>query len=209
MIEFVPAGGSKPAFRFRRNRSSHSYDHELVEPMSTAICIVFGVWFGAQVLAQLPSPRFRLRPPPSIRHLLPRWHFFAPKPIQGDFIVRYRTAAVSEDFRGRWTMVSGYPSRRLHHTLIFPGRRAHRALFECCRQITVMHRRKQVSSQLAILLSPAYMLLLEHVSAVSGVGEHEKLQFRIEVSKRTDSGSERRLVAFQSLVHQSLLTSIQ
>jgi hypothetical protein len=174
--------------------------------MPTVICVVFGVWFAAQVLAQLPSPRFRLRPPALVRHLLPRWHFFAPKPIQGDFIVRYRTAAVDEDFGNRWTVVPGYPSRRLHHALIFPGRRAHRALFECCRQVTIIARRKQAHAQFSLLLSPAYMLLLEHVSAVSGVGEHEKLQFRIEVSKRMDSGTEKRFVAFQSLVHQNLLT---
>ncbi len=174
--------------------------------MSTVICVIFGAWFGAQLLAQLPNGRGRLRTPASVRHFLPRWHFFAPKPIQGDFIVCYRTAAVDEDFGGHWTTVPGYPPRRLHQALIFPGRREHHVLFECCRQITAISRKKE-ASQLAMLLSPGYTLLLEHVSAVSGVGEHEKLQFRIDVVRYTESGSERRSVAFQSLAHQSLLTS--
>ena len=174
--------------------------------MAVVVCVIFGVWFGAELLGQLPDGRLRLRPPASIRHLVPRWHFFAPKPIQGDFIVCYRTAAVDADFAGQWHPVAGYPPRQLRHALIFPRRRAHHALFECCRQITTVSRRTQ-ASQLALLLSPGYMLLLEHVSAVSGVGKDEKLQFRILVSQWTDAGSERRIVAFQSLVHQSLLSS--
>ena len=80
-----------------------------------------------------------------IGHLLPGWNFFAPKPIQGDFAVWYRSWGASVDDRGevveasstQWRELEGIERRRLTDASVSvnPARYTRKSIFSCCMAI--------------------------------------------------------------------------
>ena len=87
-----------------------------VAPVMLTIAVVglLGAWFVTTAIVQYPNPVGRwLRAHDPTGHLLPGWNFFAPKPIQGDFAVWYRSWGAMVDGLGEVVDASSTQWREL------------------------------------------------------------------------------------------------
>ena len=112
--------------------------------LTIAVVGLLGGWFVMTAIVQYPNPIGRwLRAHDPIGHLLPGWNFFAPKPIQGDFAVWYRSWGATVDGRGevvqasstQWRELEGIERRRLTDAAVNPGRYTRKSIFSCCMAI--------------------------------------------------------------------------
>jgi len=187
-----------------------------VAPLTVAVAGVLACWFLMTVIVQLPFSRCRrLRRYDPAGHLLPGWNFFAPKPVQADFAVWYRSWAscandlgeVPGDGSSAWLELAGISERRVTDAAVNPGRYARKTIFTCCERIAVMLRdercRPDDAADLpadAILMSLPYLLLLTKVSALCATAV--AVQFRIDVI-RHQRGTPLARTVFRSAVHRA------
>jgi hypothetical protein len=175
--------------------------------MAITISALFAAWMALAVAVQLPSsPLRRARNLGVLGNLIPAWNFFAPRPAQGDFEVRYRTgvrlrpkAADTE-----WKLLDSWGDRHPLQLIFYPDRRSKHALFGCCSRI-VKSIRRNGSSQMKVMVSAPYLLILAHASAQAAKGD--EIQFRIDfVSRRPDRSGQTAGIAqkivFQSAIHR-------
>jgi hypothetical protein len=191
-----------------------------VTVFTIAVIGVLGVWFLMTAVVQLPFKRGKgIRRYDPIGHLLPGWNFFAPKPIQADFAVWYRSWESYDEDRDEvldagsmaWRELAGIEQRRFTDAVLNPGRYTRKSIFTCCARIAATMRRtsyrpgdRQDLPPDAILMSLPYLLLAEKVSSLS---RHAvAVQFRIDVV-RHDGGIARASTLFRSAVHQVYPTS--
>jgi hypothetical protein len=185
-----------------------------VSPLAIAVVAALGAWFAMTAIVQLPWAAARsIRRFDPTGHLLPGWNFFAPKPVQGDFAVYYRSwpdydgddevlEAGSED----WQELAGIEQRRIGDTVVNPGRYTRKSIFTCCMGIVkaVEHlsydaEREPDHPPDAILMSLPYLLLAEKVTSLAC--ESVAVQFRVDVI-RYDDGVAIPNTVFRSAVHR-------
>ena len=184
-------------------------------PLTIAVIAVLAVWFALTAIVQLPSKRARSvrRLDPS-GHLLPGWNFFAPKPIQADFAVWFRSwdgyspgcEEVVQAAGGEWSELAGIEQRRLSDTVVNPGRYTRKSIFTCCTSIARAVRRLDYRPgdepdhpPDAIMISLPYLLLAEKVSSMCAGAV--AMQFRIDVVDYHGSAP-RASTIFRSAVHR-------
>ena len=156
----------------------------------------------------------RLRRYDPAGHLLPGWNFFAPKPVQADFAVWYRSwescendlGEVPEDGSSAWLELAGIHERRMSDAAVNPGRYTRKTIFTCCERIAAMLRDERCRPADPaglpadmIIMSLPYLLLLTKVSALCG--QAVAVQFRIEVV-RHEGGMPHARTVFRSAVHR-------
>lgn len=175
--------------------------------MAIAISGIFSAWLVLTVAVQFPAfPLRKTRYLGVLGNLIPAWHFFAPRPPQGDYEVWYRTVTQFEGVLRvtEWRMLDGCGPRQPTQLFVYPSRRSKHALQACCTRI-VKATRRGVSNQLKVMISAPYLLLLAHIAAQANSGED--IQFRIDfVSSRPDrsrpQGRSASTTLFQSPIHQ-------
>lgn len=183
--------------------------------LTIAVIGILGAWFLLTAIVQLPSARIkRIRRYDPVGHLLPGWNFFAPKPIQADFAVWYRTWTswaedrdeVLETGSTAWRELAGIEKRRFTDALVNPGRYTRKSIFTCCSRLAAAMRRAGLTPAEApglppdaIMLSLPYLLLAEKVSSLSAPAV--AVQFRIDVVRHDGAGG-RAFTMFHSAVHQ-------
>lgn len=183
--------------------------------LTIAVVGVLATWFVMTAIVQLPSSLGRrLRSYDPIGHLLPGWNFFAPKPIQGDFAVWYRSWATAEPGRDDlpeaastgWLELEGIERRRITDGLVNPGRYTRKSIFSCC--TAVVRALKQLGYEQgggpalppdALMMSLPYLLLTEKVT--DRCRDSVAVQFRIDVIDYVH-GRPRSRTAFRSAVHR-------
>lgn len=184
-------------------------------PLTVAVIAVLAFWFLMTVIVQVPFGRCRrLRRYDPVGHLLPGWNFFAPKPVQADFAVWYRSwescvndlGEVPEDGSSTWLELAGISERRITDAVVNPGRHTRKTIFTCCERIAVMLRDERFrSTDLAglpadaIIMSLPYLLLLTKVTALCT--NSVAVQFRIDVIGHARGTAHARSV-FRSAVHR-------
>ena len=183
--------------------------------LTIAVVGVLGAWFLMTAIVQLPFARGRrLRRYDPVGHLLPGWNFFAPKPIQADFAVWYRSWEATDSDREEvldaastdWRELEGIERRRISDGVLNPGRYTRKSIFTCCTSIVkaIKHLNYQPASggdhpPNALMMSLPYLLLTEKVTDLcrSSVA----VQFRIDVIAY-ERGTARASTAFRSAVHR-------
>jgi hypothetical protein len=183
--------------------------------LAIAVVGVLGAWFAMTAIVQLPWSRARrLRHYDPVGHLLPGWNFFAPKPIQGDFAVWYRSwnstdrdcEEVIDAGSTGWRELEGIERRRISDGLVNPGRYTRKSIFSCCTAVVraVKHLGYEPGTGPdhppdALMMSLPYLLLTEKVSQLCRGSV--AVQFRIDVIgyHRGDAQS---YTAFRSAVHR-------
>src|ERR1700735_5385266 len=112
--------------------------------LTIAVVGALGAWFVMTAIVQYPNPLGRrLRAYAPIGHLLPGWNFFAPKPIQGDFAVWYRSWSSTDRDREEvldagstdWRELEGIERRRIADGVVNPGRYTRKSIFSCATAI--------------------------------------------------------------------------
>lgn len=186
-----------------------------MSPLTIAVIAALGAWFAMTAIVQLPWTAARsLRRFDPTGHLLPGWNFFAPKPVQGDFAVYYRSwpgyddgDEVLEAGADDWQELAGIEQRRLSDMLVNPGRYTRKSIFTCCTGIVkaVEHlgydaEREPDHPPDAILMSLPYLLLAEKVTSLAAGSV--AVQFRVDVI-RYDDGVAIPNTVFRSAVHRA------
>lgn len=176
--------------------------------MTAVIIAVFCTWILVIFCVQFPGfPLRKSRYLGVLGHFIPAWHFFAPKPPQGDVIVLYRTIHQTDSVpqTTEWHVLEGWGSRRPTQLLIYPNRRAKHVLLHCCTRI-IRLRRVPGSDLLKVIISAPYLLLLSYITAQ--VEDDAHVQFRIDFvssypnrSLTPESSASRTI--FQSPLHRS------
>lgn len=182
--------------------------------LTVAVVAVLGAWFVMTAIVQLPSARARrLRRYDPTGHLLPGWNFFAPKPIQGDFAVWYRSWESTDQDREEvvdagstaWQELAGIEQRRLTDAAVNPGRYTRKSIFTSC--TAIVRAMKHLGYRPgegpdhppdALMMSLAYLLLAEKVTALCQ--NSVAVQFRIDVIGY-EQGRAQSHTAFRSAVH--------
>jgi hypothetical protein len=182
--------------------------------LTIAVVGALGAWFAMTAIVQYPNPvGRRLRKHDPIGHLLPGWNFFAPKPIQGDFAVFYRSWAATFDGLGEvvetsstdWRELEGIERRRLTDGAVNPGRYTRKSIFSCCMAIVKAMKRlghETATTDLppdAVMMSLPYLLLTEKVT--DRCRDSVAVQFRIDVIGY-NNGRAQSHTAFRSAVHR-------
>lgn len=183
--------------------------------LTIAVVGVLAAWFVMTAIVQYPNPLGRrLRAYDLTGHLLPGWNFFAPKPIQGDFAVWYRSWCASVDDRGevveaqssQWHELAGIEQRRLTDSVLNPGRYTRKSILSCSMAIIKAMKRlgneSRVAADLppdAVIMSLPYLLLTEKVTGKCR--NAVAVQFRIDVIGY-DRGNAQSHTAFRSAVHR-------
>jgi hypothetical protein len=183
--------------------------------LTIAVVAVLATWFVMTAIVQYPNALGRwLRSYDPIGHLLPGWHFFAPKPIQGDFAVFYRAWDATSDDRGEvvqdsatpWRELAGIEQRRLTDGIVNPGRYTRKSIFSCC--MLIIKAMQRLSDRPgagpgvppdAVIMSLPYLLLTEKVTDMCR--DAIAIQFRIDVIGYDDGRAESH-TAFRSAVHR-------
>lgn len=170
--------------------------------MTAVIIAAFCIWILVIFLVQFPGfPLRKSRYLGVLGHFIPAWHFFAPKPPQGDLVVLYRTIHQADSVQQttEWHVLEGWAGRRPTQLLIYPNRRAKHVLLHCCTRIMKL-RRAPGSDLLEVLISAPYLLLLSYITAqVDGDAD---VQFRIDFVSSYPGTSTSRTI-FQSPLHRS------
>ena len=91
--------------------------------------------------------------------LLPEWRFFAPKPGRGDHALLYRDSPDGSTW-GAWTEISVQASRRWHHFIWYPERRAKKALLD---YIAALAARVAATGSEGVEITSPYLALLNFV----------------------------------------------
>jgi hypothetical protein len=168
--------------------------------MGAALLVaVLAGWFAVSAACQL-----RLAPLRAVRRrdplgLIPRWNFFAPRPIVGDLLVQYRGWDAGGP--GPWTDFD-VPARRRLRDAVWPGgRRAKKAAYEAALR-TSHHYRRHPDRPAAIVTSVPYLLLLGRSARLARSTGAAAVQFRIvRVTYRAQPA--RRTPVFRSAVHRT------
>ena len=183
--------------------------------LTIAAVAVLGAWFAMTAVVQLPYARGRrLRHLDPTGHLLPGWNFFAPKPIQGDFAVWYRSWNSTDRDREEvldagstdWRELEGIERRRITDGVVNPGRYTRKSIFSCA--TAIVRAMKHLGYEPvpgadhppdSLMMSLPYLLLTEKVTDLCRGSV--AVQFRIDVIGY-DQGRARSYTAFRSAVHR-------
>jgi hypothetical protein len=183
--------------------------------LAIAAVAVLGAWFVMTAIVQFPHARGRrLRRFDPTGHLLPGWNFFAPKPIQGDFAVWYRSWNSTDRDREEvldagskdWQELEGIERRRITDAVVNPGRYTRKSIFSCCTAIVraIKHLGYDPLAGTdhppdSLMMSLPYLLLTEKVTELCR--DSVAVQFRIDVIGY-DHGRAQSYTAFRSAVHR-------
>jgi hypothetical protein len=172
---------------YESERRAHEGDAKQVTFVLSA---AFFIWFLLIAAVQVPGfPLRKRRYLGVLGHFIPAWHFFAPKPPQGDVAVFYRSVRHMGNARQatEWRRLEGLGGRQSLQLLIYPNRRAKHVLLHCCTQIT--KSRKAPQSNLAkLMISAPYLLLLTHVTDRVNDPDSD-VEFRIDFVRSDPEGS--------------------
>ncbi len=167
--------------------------------MGAALIVgVLAAWFVVSAVCQVRVPRLL-----AIRRfdpigVIPRWNFFAPRPIVGDLVVQYRTWDAGEP--GQWTELD-VPAPRRPLDTVWPGtRRAKKAAFDASARTVALYRRHRERPGVVITSIP-YLLLLGRVTRSAAGDTHKPVQFRIVRITYPDGRAEP-VPIFRSAVHR-------
>ncbi|GHF60359.1 hypothetical protein GCM10010218_47220 [Streptomyces mashuensis] len=136
-----------------------------MDPYETVLAPLLGAWLLLSAIAQLGPVADRL-PEYQRRYdvlgLVPRYHFFAPRPGVHDYhlLVRTRPGGGTGAY-GPWQEIGPRPRRRWWHVLWNPDRRARKQLFDLT---TALTRNDARCEDPATPLSLPYLMVLQHVS---------------------------------------------
>lgn len=158
--------------------------------MTVVLSTVFCIWFLFIAAVQVPGfPLRKRRYLGVLGHFIPAWHFFAPKPPQGDVAVFYRSVRQMGTARQatEWHRLEGLGGRQTMQLVIYPNRRAKHVLLHCCTQITKSGKASQ-SNLAKLMISAPYLLLLTHVTDRVNDPDSD-VQFRIDFVPSDPGGS--------------------
>ncbi|MEU7132152.1 hypothetical protein [Streptomyces sp. NPDC046261] len=149
-----------------------------MDPYESTVTAVLAVWSLLSALAQLGPVAPRLT---AWQHrfdvfgLIPRYHFFAPRPGTHDYHLLIRTRPHGGTF-GAWREVTPGQPRHWWNAVWNPDRRHHKHLFDLG---TTLARTDPGCADPATALSVPYLLVLHHVTTLVEPAEGAQVQFLI------------------------------
>ncbi len=152
-------------------------------------------WFVLTAITQVRVERCQRLRRLDVIGALPGWNFFAPRPISQDFRLHVRVWT-GAGRPGRWRAVPVIESRRLRHAVFNHHRRAKKAFFTMCVDVSRAVATGRYSSA-RIMHMTSYINLLEHASRA--VGPAWGVQFRIVLVSYGPDGSRGRPVVVSAL----------
>lgn len=159
------------------------------------LAAVFGIWFLAICVHQLPITAARQLTTWDPIGLLPVWRFFAPMPGNFDFHLLYRDQ-LADGTITPWTEYRPLLSRSPWSFIWNPDKRQRKALLDLAQEL-VRFQREQSREQL--LLSVPYLVLLNFVSELPRPEPRQGTQFAIMVSRGAAHDEEPQLLFLSSL----------
>ncbi|MFF0292213.1 hypothetical protein ACFYST_03485 [Kitasatospora sp. NPDC004614] len=159
---------------------------------------LFVSWLLATALCQAPSRvQNRLRKA-DVFGLIPRWHFFAPRPGTQDFVLVFRDQASSGSL-SRWREAPRLPVSRLPLCALWnPGRRHTKAMIDIT--VELMNLVVDDRNKKEIELSVPYLALLNHISGLPRLDGECLTQFAL-VATQSSASTEPPEVVFVSSMH--------
>jgi hypothetical protein len=131
--------------------------------MEYGVALLLLLWLLLSAVNQLPLEKITsvLRRV-DLFHLIPRWHFFAPKPAVFDFHFAVRLFAPEGQVIRDWTLISEVPRRTALAALWNPVRRERKMRADAVQSLMrTAHGLDENSQRLAVISLP-YLLLLNH-----------------------------------------------
>lgn len=127
--------------------------------------------------------------------VVPKWHFFAPKPGTRDVFLLHRNTH-SDGAVGVWRTISGMDAFRSPWSFAWnPDKRMRKTLYDAIVTLSSTPREKS-TEQLLLQLSTPYLLLLNHVASLARTSDATGVQFAIMES---EPGGQPRLVLASEL----------
>src|SRR5215211_6592353 len=164
----------------------------------TSLAIFLLVWLAISAICQIPSSLERWLRAHDLLLLIPRWHFFGPKPGTRDFHLLYRDR-LSDGRVLPWREVPPSKPPRWVSAIWNPGRRYNKALHDGTQELT-----KACSSlsdyTAPIKLTVPYIAILNFVSCLPRSYDACDTQFLIMSSDGYDKASKPTTV-FLSAMH--------
>jgi len=138
------------------------------------------VWFGLCVATQFPQDVFQRVRRWDIFHLLPRWSFFAPRPLTSDYHFLYRDSLV-DGTHTDWTEVQFSPPRSsLLSWLWNPEKRQAKAF--CDLVSDLMQHQRLHHDETSIQLAVPYLMLLNYITNLPRSSNWTHTQFMLMTS---------------------------
>ena len=158
------------------------------------VCSLVG-WFVLTAITQVRVERCQRLRRIDVIGALPGWNFFAPRPISQDFRLHVRVWT-GAGRPSRWRAVPVIEARRLRHAVFNHHRRAKKAFFTTCVDVSRAVATGRYSSA-RIMHMTSYINLLEH--ATRAAGPAWGVQFRIVLVSYSADGSRGRPVVVSAL----------
>ena len=128
--------------------------------MELLVAAILAIWLVLSVLNQVNwKPNSAIRRA-DIFHLIPRWHFFAPRPATFDYHFVYRTLSAGHDVVQDWEPILEIPRRTLLSSVWNPTRRLRKLRVDATQALLRSSREKGGGERDIVLLSLPYLLLL-------------------------------------------------
>jgi hypothetical protein len=170
-------------FSFPQSGKSRKGAIKLLSFMDAILAVFVAFWFGLCVATQLPQDVFQRVRRWDLFHLLPRWSFFAPRPLTSDYHFLYRDS-LTDGTHTDWTEVQFSPPRSsLLACLWNPEKRQAKAF--CDLVADLMQHQRIHHDEASIQLAVPYLTLLNYVTHLPRSADWTHTQFLIMTSPGT------------------------
>jgi hypothetical protein len=148
--------------------------------MEYGVAVLLLFWLLLSVVNQLPFEKITsLLRRVDYFHLLPRWHFFAPRPAVFDFHFAVRLFASEGQIAQDWKVISEVPRRTARAAVWNPGRRVRKLRADAVQSLMrTAHALEEDCQRLAVISLP-YLLLLNHACDRSRGENATLIQFAV------------------------------
>ena len=163
-------------FSFQQSGRSKGGAIKLLTLVDAILAVFLAAWLGLCIATQFPQDVFQRMRRWDIFHLLPRWSFFAPRPLTSDYHFLYRDS-LSDGTHTDWTELSFSPPRMaLLASLWNPEKRQAK---EFCDLVSDLMQHQRVHDETSIQLTVPYLMLLNYVTHLPRSADWTHTQFMI------------------------------
>src|SRR5438105_3016208 len=152
----------KRFFSFQQSGRSGKGAIKLLSLVDAILAVFVAFWFGLCVATQLPQDVFQRVRRWDLFHLLPRWSFFAPRPLTSDYHFLYRDS-LADGTHTDWTEEQFSPQRMPWLSCLWnPEKRQAKAF--CDLVSDLMQHQRIHHDEAVIQLAVPYLTLLNYVT---------------------------------------------
>jgi len=147
--------------------------------VEVVVAAVLGLWLVATVLHQFPLKASAMLHRLDLFHLIPRWTFFAPRPMTSDYVVIVRLLDDQREVVRDWQPISDASARTLLSGLWNPQRRLRKFRHDAAQLLLKFSRELPDDSIDRVVLTTPYLLLLNCACESLGESDAAFVQFAV------------------------------